>query len=331
VLSSGPVRIAPALAATLILLEHAAVAATPSVHAAAGCGTKREQPEKRPRVLALHAAAGCGTKREQPEKRPRVLGLAWPHLRSESVVVRFADTKEILISKSPELVRPIASVTKLLSGLVLSGLQEAPADDAVTISEDDKDRLKWSRSRIKVGTVYKLPDLFAAALGASDNRAMYATVRGLGLSRGVFVDRMNALARELGMEKSSFVDPAGIDPSNVSTANDLLILLEAAANSEPVRSRTQLPYVELVDAKDRTLVLYNPDRLVRSSSWDVVVGKTGYTVEAGRSLVVRTTITERPVDMVFLGAREMASVFGDAGRVRRWIEERQKSTFATAE
>jgi D-alanyl-D-alanine endopeptidase (penicillin-binding protein 7) len=257
-------------------------------------------------------------------------GQGIPHLRSESVLVRYADTKEILIAKSADVVRPIASVTKLISGLVMASLEEAPADDAVTILDEDKDRLKWSRSRIKVGATYKLPDLFAAALGASDNRAMYATVRGLGLARKVFVDRMNALARELGMEKSSFVDPAGIDPNNVSTARDLLQLVDAAADSELVRSRTQLPYVELVDAKDRTLTLYNPDRLTRSSAWDVIVGKTGYTVEAGRSLVLRVLVGDRPVDMVFLGAREMASVFGDAGRVRRWIEERQKSVLASA-
>jgi D-alanyl-D-alanine endopeptidase (penicillin-binding protein 7) len=251
-----------------------------------------------------------------------------PYLRSESVVVRYADTKEVLISRRAETVRPIASVTKLLSGLVFSGMEVAPADDWVTLGEEDKDRLKWSRSRLRMGSTYKLPDLFAAALGASDNRAMYATVRGHGISRSVFVDRMNALARELGMHKSTFIDPAGIDPGNVSTAHDLLALLDAAADSELVRSRTLLDAIELVDVKERVLVLHNPDRLVRSG-WDIVVGKTGYTVEAGRNLVVRAMIDERPVDMVFLGAREMASVFGDATRVRRWLEERPRGLLAT--
>jgi D-alanyl-D-alanine endopeptidase (penicillin-binding protein 7) len=253
-----------------------------------------------------------------------------PYLRSESVVVRYADTKEILISKNAEVVRPIASVTKLLSGLVFAGMEVAPADDWVTLGEEDKDRLKWSRSRLRMGSVYKLPDLFAAALGASDNRAMYATVRAHGLARSVFVDRMNALARELGMSKSNFIDPAGIDPSNVSTADDLLLLLDAAAASEMVRSRTLLDAVELIDARDRMLVLHNPDRLVRAPGWEIVVGKTGYTVEAGRNLVVRALLEDRPVDMVFLGAREMASVFGDAARVRRWLEERSRGFLAKA-
>lgn len=255
---------------------------------------------------------------------------SWPRFRSESVLIRYADTKEILFSKNANTVRPIASITKLLSGLLLTGLQGAPADDAVTILEEDKDRLKWSRSRIRVGTTYRLPDLFAAALGASDNRAMYASVRALGLRRSVFVDRMNALARELGMSRSNFADPAGIDPRNVSTASDLLLLLDAAADSDAVRSRTLLPTIELVDSRDRCLTLPNPDRLVRSGLWDVVVGKTGYTVEAGRSLVLRVLIDDRPIDMVFLGARERASVFGDALRVRRWLEDHPRAELASA-
>ncbi|MCK6548074.1 peptidase S11 [Myxococcota bacterium] len=262
-----------------------------------------------------------------------------PHLRSESVVIRWADTKELVIAKNADVVRPIASVTKLLSGLVLRRLDASRAlpadvlgpelpglDPWVTISEDDKDRLKYSRSRLAIGRAFKPEDLFAAALGASDNRAMYASVRARRVERSAFVEQMNALAKELGMTRSSFRDPAGIDPGNVSTARDLLALLDAASSDDVVRAATLHGVIELVDEKSRALSLANPNRLVRSDRWDVVVGKTGYTVEAGRSLALRTTIGGRPVDMVFLGAREMASIFGDAARVRRWMEERLPKT-----
>jgi D-alanyl-D-alanine endopeptidase (penicillin-binding protein 7) len=282
-----------------------------------------------------------------------------PVLRSESVVIRFADTKEILIAKNADVIRPIASVTKLLSGLILTknastaldlpesrlevvsssvsltaellgDVQSVPtatvatsseAGDFVTITDIDKDRLKWSRSRLKVGLAFRWLDLFRAALGGSDNRAMYASVRAKGWDRAAFVEKMNELARALGMSRSQFKDPAGIDPGNVSTAKDLLRLLDAAASREPVRRATLLHEIRLVDQKNRTLMLNNPDRLARSDQWQLVVGKTGYTVEAGRNLVLRAVIENRPVDMVFLGAREMASVFGDAGRVRRWLVE----------
>jgi D-alanyl-D-alanine endopeptidase (penicillin-binding protein 7) len=289
-----------------------------------------------------------------PEKQ------ALPVLRSESVVVRFADTKEILIAKNPDVVRPIASVTKLLSGLILTKdastaldrpesealevisssiavavellgtaqslptatvATSSPAGDFITISDIDKDRLKWSRSRLKVGLAFRWLDLFRAALGGSDNRAMYASVRGKGWDRPAFVEKMNELARALGMGRSQFRDPAGIDPGNVSTARDLLHLIDAAATREPVRQATLLHEIRLIDQKNRLLLLNNPDRLARSDQWQLVVGKTGYTVEAGRNLVLRAVIENRPVDMVFLGAREMASVFGDAGRVRRWLIE----------
>jgi D-alanyl-D-alanine endopeptidase (penicillin-binding protein 7) len=248
-----------------------------------------------------------------------------PHLRSESVLVRDAETKEVLLSKNPLVVRPIASVTKLLSALVLERLDSETSTRAfVTILEEDKDRVKWSKSRIHIGRAFERRALLDAALIASDNRAMYACVRAQGIARAAFVEKMNALARELGMEKSEFKDPAGIDPGNVSTAADLLLLLDAASNSARIRDATKLGMLELVDTASQALTLYSPNRLARSSRWELVVAKTGYTVEAGRALALRTRIDGRTVDMVFLGAREMASVFGDAGRVRRWLGDRAK-------
>ena len=240
-----------------------------------------------------------------------------PHLQSESAVIRLADTGQVLVQKNPGFVRPIASVTKLLSGLVLSEL--APdATQVVTIGEADKDRRKWSRSRLFVGLQAPWGQLAQAALSASDNRAMYAVSR-VALPTGDFAELMNRRAHALGMTSSRFVDAAGVDPGNVSTAHDLLELVAAAASDDRVREWASAQTIDLATGKG-SLQLVNPDRLVHLESWEVVIGKTGYTVEAGRTLVARVRIQGRPVDMVFLGSREWASVFGDAGRVRRWLE-----------
>lgn len=244
-----------------------------------------------------------------------------PHLRSESVAVRFVDTGEIVLQKNQEQVRPIASVTKLLSGVVIDGIEKDPTT-VVTIGEDDKDRVKWSKSRLKVGLQATWLSLFQAALGASDNRAMYAVVRALGLERSRFVEKMNGMAKILGMAKSQFRDPAGIDPGNVSTAKDLLALLAAASDKQSIKDATGKDFIAVGLDHMNEVSLTNPNRLARSGRWEVIVGKTGYTVEAGRSLVLRAQIGGRTVDMVLLGAREMASVFGDAGRIRRYLEEK---------
>jgi D-alanyl-D-alanine endopeptidase (penicillin-binding protein 7) len=244
-----------------------------------------------------------------------------PHLRSESVMVRWADTGEELLAKNADEVRPIASVTKLMSALVLDAESPAllTATRALTLDELDKDRLKWSRSSLRIGKSYPASQLFQAAMAASDNRAICALARHTGLERATFVAKMNQAAQALGMSRSRFVDPAGLDPGNVSTARDLLALVSAAAQHEVVRQAGLVPSVELVDAEGRTLRLGSTNRLARSGRWTVLAGKTGYTIEAGRALVLRVEVEGRPLDMVYLGAREMQSVFGDAGRVKRWI------------
>lgn len=246
-----------------------------------------------------------------------------PHLRSETVFVRFADTGEVVLKKNPMVVRPIASVTKLLTGLVLASMQ-VDRERTVVVLEDDKDRVKWSKSRLPVSVSMSWGDLLRAGLGASDNRAIYAAVRTI-MDRQAFVALMNAKAAEIGMTNSKFVDPAGIDPGNVSTAVDLTRLLDAASPLDDLRTMLNAPTIEL-ETNRGPITLRNPDRLVHSTNWDIVIGKTGYTVEAGRTLVVRMHLANRPIDMVFLGSREMQSVFGDAGRIRRWLEPRIKPT-----
>lgn len=259
-----------------------------------------------------------------PEREPNGL----PHTRSETVLIRYADTQEVLLEKLASKPRPIASITKLMSALVMARKDLSPPE-SITLLEEDKDRLKWSRSRLPIGEAFSGEELYRAALVASDNRAMYALVRGLGLERSEFVGAMNALAAELSMSSTRFVDPAGIDPENVSTAQDLLRLLDAIAEVPRIIETTTSTGVALARASGRALRLGATNRLLYSRRWQISSGKTGYTVEAGRNLIMRVSIDERPVDMVFLGSREMRSVFGDAGRVRRWLEERQTAARST--
>jgi serine-type D-Ala-D-Ala endopeptidase (penicillin-binding protein 7) len=245
-----------------------------------------------------------------------------PHIRSESAIVRWGDTGEVILEKDADRVRPIASITKLLSTLILSK-EGLPPDEWITLEEQDKDRLKWSKSKLKIARAYRPLDLFAAALVISENRAVYALVRAKSPNRATFVERMNATAKELGMAHSTFRDPAGVDPANVSTARDLLALLDAVAENEMVAKYAALDRLEITDKEERIMRFGSTNRLARSARWEVVLGKTGYTVEAGRTLVLRVMLGGRPLDLVFLGSREMQSVFGDAGRVRRWLEQKQ--------
>jgi D-alanyl-D-alanine endopeptidase (penicillin-binding protein 7) len=251
-----------------------------------------------------------------------------PHTRSESVLIRYSDTGEVILEKLADKARPIASLTKLMSALVLSKSGLSPPEE-VTLLEEDKDRLKWSRSRLQIGRVFRGRDLYRAALIASDNRAMYALVRSLGYERSKFVDEMNALAKKLGMAKTQFKDPAGIDPENISTARDFSKLLDAVAEASEICETTTSTRTSMERDGEVVLRFSNTNRLLNSKRWHILAGKTGYTVEAGRNLAMRAMIGDRPVDMIFLGSREMQSIFGDAGRVKRWMEEKLARAAAT--
>jgi len=246
-------------------------------------------------------------------------------LRSEAVLIKEVDSQKILLNKNATDQKPIASVTKMISALVLLK-DEQPLKDIwknntqIKIAEEDKDTLKNSHSKLRVGSVLSADLLFLAALGASDNRAIFSLVRNLGYDREDFVKKMNMVAQSLGMNHSHFADPAGLDPSNLSTAQDLLKLLDIAAQYPQICNATTQEEIELFLAnKNHTLTLKNPNRLAKHKEWGLVVGKTGYTKEAGRTFIARVKLFDKTIDMVFLGAHEKASVFGDAQRIKKWL------------
>ncbi len=239
-------------------------------------------------------------------------------LKSSVALVVDQDTNQVLLRKNDSAVLPIASLTKLMTGLVMSEAQ-LPLDEMITIDQDDVDTEKHSRSRLRVGTTLSRGELLHLALMSSENRAAHALGRTFpgGISR--FVNLMNARATMLGMRDTRYVEPTGLSSANQSSAVDLATLVGAAYNNALVREMSTSPSYEL-EVGDRLIQFNNTNRLVNSPQWDIGLQKTGYIAEAGQCLVMQARIAGRKLIMVFLDSAGKLSRIGDAERVRRWIE-----------
>ena len=246
-------------------------------------------------------------------------------LKSSSVLIVDEDSGQTLISKNADAVVPVASLTKLMTALVVldAGL---PQDEMLEVSSEDIDREKHQPSRLKVGTRLPRKDLLLLALMASENRAAMALSRGYPGGRPAFLSAMNAKARALGMKDSHFADPAGLSSQSVSSARDLRLLLTAANAQPTIRDYSTRPE-HSVRVGRHSLKFINSNRLVRRASWDIDLQKTGYTNEAGRCLVMRATVAGRRLAMIFLNSFGKLTRYGDASRVRERLEhqDRKKS------
>ncbi|HUS23841.1 MAG TPA: D-alanyl-D-alanine endopeptidase [Candidatus Binatia bacterium] len=240
-------------------------------------------------------------------------------LKSDAVLVVDQDSGETLAAKNADAVRPIASLTKLMTALVLLEARQPPGQ-MLQITADDTYPEKPVFSRLKVGTVLPRHEMLLLALMASENRAALALSREYPGGRAAFIARMNAKARELGMNATHFDDPAGLSSRSVSTARDLQRLITAASADPTIREySTRTSYT--VRVQRRLVRFINSNRLVRASGhWDIELQKTGFTNEAGRCLVMLTNIANRRVAMVFLNSFGKLSRYGDASRVRQRVE-----------
>lgn len=249
-------------------------------------------------------------------------------LNSSVALVVDQDTQEVLFSKNDHAVLPIASLTKLMTGLVIAdaGLDMA---EMITISTDDIDTVKGSRSRLAVGTTLSREELMHLALMSSENRAAHALGRTFPGGLSVFVQRMNQKAAELGMRDTRYVEPTGLSSDNRSSARDLATLVSAAYERPMLRDLTTSPGYQ-VDLGRRTLQYNNSNRLVKNPDWDIGLQKTGYISEAGRCLVMQARVAGRQLIMVFLDATGKLSRLQDAERVRRWVELKGPSFEAKA-
>lgn len=240
-------------------------------------------------------------------------------LRSSVALVIDQDTKEVLFSKNDNAVLPIASLTKLMTGLVISEAQ-LPMSEMIAITKADVDTEKGSSSRLAVGTVLSRGDLLHLALMSSENRAAHALGRSFPGGMDNFVFRMNTKAQALGMSDTRYVEPTGLSSRNQSSANDLAILVSAAYKKPMLRELSTSPGHE-IEVGRRTLQYNNTNRLVKNPNWDIGLQKTGYISEAGQCLVMQAEVAGRKLIMIFLDSAGKLSRIADAERVRRWVEK----------
>ncbi|HEY5899447.1 MAG TPA: D-alanyl-D-alanine endopeptidase [Burkholderiales bacterium] len=240
------------------------------------------------------------------------------YLRSSSALVLDADTGEVVIDKNADAVTPIASITKLMTAMVIldRGLD---LEQRIVLSRDDVDALKGTRSRLRPGNVLTRGELLLLALMASENRAAAALGRTYPGGIDAFVAAMNAKAASLDMKDSQFVDSTGLSPRNVSSAHDLVKLVRAAHEYSLIRQFSTTDRAT-VRVSGRPLSFHNTNGLVRAHRWEVGLSKTGYISEAGRCLVMRVRLASKDLIVVLLDSWGRQSRIGDANRIKKWVE-----------
>ena len=259
-------------------------------------------------LLALAVVSTAGFARE----------LRQPALKSQAALVIDQQSGEILLGKNMESKLPIASLTKLMTAIVTLDAELDP-DEPVTISKADVDRLRGSHSRLQVGTTLTRDELLHLALMASENRAASAITSSYPGGKDSCVLAMNLKAQLLGMSGTRFEDGTGLSGRNVSTAQDLAKLVQAAHAYPKIRDYTTSTSYQVKIGR-RAMRFGNTNNLTRSSRWDIGLSKTGYIAEAGRCLVMQVTLAERSIIIVLLDSWGKYTRVGDATRIRQWLE-----------
>jgi D-alanyl-D-alanine endopeptidase (penicillin-binding protein 7) len=241
-----------------------------------------------------------------------------PDLRSASAMVVDA-SGQVIYGKDVDAVRPIASITKLMTAMVVLDAGQ-DLDEKITVTRADRDTIQMTGSRLDYGATLTRREMILLAVMSSENRAAWALGRNFDGGMTGFVDRMNAKAAELGMSNSHFADPAGLDPDNTSTASDLAKMVTAAYDYPLIREASTTTRMEVRPWSNRGPLAYgNTNRLLKNKSWDIALSKTGYINEAGRCLVMRANIEGEAVSIVLLNSFGKLTPFGDSNRLRKWI------------
>lgn len=245
-----------------------------------------------------------------------------PDLRSAAAIVIDAEGREIY-SKDADTVRPIASLTKLMTAMVVLDADldlEAP----VTVTRQDRDLVQLTGSRLAYGATLSRREMIMLALMSSENRAAAALGRTYPGGSAAFVAAMNDKAAELGMTRTRFADPAGLRVENTSTARDLMKLVQAARAYPLIQQASTTTRLEVRPWKNRGPLAYgNTNRLLNNATWDIELSKTGYLNEAGRCLVMLARIDEEPITIVLLDSFGKLTPFGDSNRLRKWMRAGQ--------
>jgi serine-type D-Ala-D-Ala endopeptidase (penicillin-binding protein 7) len=238
-------------------------------------------------------------------------------LRSAAVLVLDQDTNEVLLAKNQSAVLPIASITKLMTALVVADAEQ-PMDELLTITSEDIDTEKGSRSRLQLGTQLTRGEMLHLALMASENRAANALGRHYPGGLPAVVAAMNRRAQALGMTHTRYVEPTGLSSRNQSNATDLALLVREADKNDMIRRLSTSLEAE-VAVGPRAVHFRNTNSLVRNSEWTIGLQKTGYIAEAGRCVVMQAELSGRKLVMVLLDSAGKFSRIGDAERIRSWL------------
>jgi len=242
-----------------------------------------------------------------------------PKLNSTIALIYDEQSQRPLYTKNPDAVAPIASITKLMTAMVVLDVKP-DLDEEISVDVADLDSLKGTHSRLRIGTTFTRNEMLRLALMSSENRAASALARSYPGGMRAAVAAMNAKARKLGMMNTTFCDPTGLDSENVSTARDLVKMVAAARNYKLIHQYTTTVTHSVEGARGRELRFNNTNPLVKNASWDIGVSKTGYINEAGRCLVMQAQIRQRSVIIVLLDSAGKNTRIGDANRVKKWIE-----------
>ena len=240
-------------------------------------------------------------------------------LKSSVALVVDQDTNEVLFSKNPGAVLPIASITKLMTALVVTEAS-LPLDEVLVVSKDDVDATAGSRSRLAMGTQLTRGEMLHLALMASENRAAHVLGRNYPGGLDKFVSAMNGKARALGMQATHYVEPTGLSSNNQSSAQDLTRLVRAAFE-HPIIRNLSTSMEAVVPVGHKSVQFRNTNLLVRNPEWEIGLQKTGYISAAGRCLVMQTQMAGRKLIMVLLDSAGKYSRIGDAERIRKWMSE----------
>lgn len=264
---------------------------------------------------ARHVAVKLDTELSDTAFQP----VSSPKLASSIALIYDEQTQRPLYTKNPDAVAPIASITKLMTAMVVLDSQP-DMNESLSVADADLDVLKGTHSRLGVGTTFVRSEMMKLALMSSENRAASVLARNYPGGTAAAVAAMNAKARKLGMLNTTFRDPTGLNSENVSTARDLVKMVAAARNYKLIHQYTTTATHSVEGARGRELTFNNTNPLVKNADWEIGVSKTGYINEAGRCLVMQAQIRQRPVIIVLLDSVGKSTRIGDANRVKKWIE-----------
>jgi serine-type D-Ala-D-Ala endopeptidase (penicillin-binding protein 7) len=289
--------------------------------AVAGAASKSDAAEQNPpRMTKAKYAAQRGMADTGKDGGPRLL--------SHAALVFDQTTGRQLYAKNADTITPIASITKLMTAMVVLDAKLA-LDEVLTIDSMDIDTIKGTRSRLPVGAAFHREDLMRLALMASDNRAAAALGRNYPGGTEAFVEAMNAKTKLLGLFSTHFVDPSGLAPGNVSSPQDLAGLVSEASRYDRIREYSTMHALNITLPNARRPIGFNnTNALVKNAGWNIGLSKTGYISESGKCLVMQAMIANQPVVIVLLDSWGKFTRIGDANRVKRWLENNKIAAVA---